>query len=310
MSLEDLTRDEGFRAALVAGAVAVVAVGGLAVAFRHSVRGALLPVAGIAGVLAALIGLDRETGAVSGWTRLVLALIVLAAGGFATSVRRWPLPVGVLAAVPGATLLASTPAVSDIDIAWVPSVAFVATALGAALVADFDRENARGGLAPVLMAVTALGMYGALPDTEQAAALVGATVPIVLLGWPKPLASLGAPGAFAMVGLVVWTASVGGRGRPGAIVGAIACLGVMLVEPLVRRLFLRRPPRPPRSPVSLRVVLVAALHGGLALFISLSASREASATAALAIAAVAFTGVAIALAIVLFLDAPRAHVPD
>ncbi len=310
MPLEDLTSDEGFRAALIAGAVAAVAVGGLAVAFRRSRRGALLPVVGIAGVAAALIGLDREPNAVSGWTRLVLALIVLAAGGLATSVLRLPLPVAVLAAVPGAVLLASTPAVSDNDISWVPRLAFAATALGAALVADFDRENARGGLAPVLVAVTALGVYGTVPDTEQAAALVGATIPIAVLGWPKPLASLGAPGAFAMVGLVVWTAAVGGRGRPGAIVGAIACLGVMLVEPAVRRLFVRRPPRPPRSPFSFRVVLVAALHGGLALFMSLAAGREISATTALAIAGVAFAGVAIALAMVLYLDLPREQVSD
>jgi hypothetical protein len=310
MPIEDLTRDEGFRAALIAGAVAVAAVGGLGIALRHSIRGALLPAAGIAIVLAALLGLDREARVGSGWTRLVLALIVLAAGGLATAVWHWPLLVAVLAAAPGAALLASTPAVSNIDLAWVPRFAFVATAVGAALVADFDRENEGGGLAPVMMAMTALGVYATVPDTEQAAVLVGAALPIALLGWPKPLASLGAPGAFATVGLVVWTASVGGQGRPGAVVGAIACLGVMLVEPLVRRVFVRRRPQPPRTVVSMRVVLVAGLHGGLVLFMSLAAGREVSGATALTIALVAYVGVAIALALVLFLDLPRTRVPD
>jgi len=303
MVLEDLVNDTGFRNGLVAGVVGLVVVGGLAVAVRRPPEKGLLGLAGIAVVLATLFGLERRE-VLADDEQLLVGLVVLAAGALVTTRFRWPLGLGMLAAVPGAALVASTSDVADINIDWVRALTFVTTAAGAALVADFDRENARSGLGPVLLAVTALGMYTTVPDTEQAAVLVGATLPLALLGWPKPLASLGAPGAAATVGLVVWTASVGGRGRPGAIVGAMACLGVMLLEPLVRRAFRRRPAPAPTSPLSSGMVVVAALHVALVLCVSLAAGREVSARAAAAISVVAFAAAAAALAVILMLRWP------
>lgn len=305
MVLEELSRNAGFRGGLVAGTVGLVVVAGAALAVRRSSRHGPLGLAGIAVVLAALVALPRVEAAVDAPGELLAGLVVLAAGALFATLLGWPLPVRVIAAVPGAALVASTRDVADIEIAWVRALTFVAIVLGAALVADFDSENARAGLAPVLLAVTAVGMYTTLPDTEQAAVLVGATAPIALLGWPKPLASLGAPGAAATVGLVAWTASVGGRGRPGAVVGAMACLGVMLVEPLVRRAFRRRQAAAPTGPLSSGIVLVAALHIAVVLFVSLAAGREISARAATGLSAVAFSAAALALAVIVGLRRPR-----
>jgi hypothetical protein len=303
MLLEDLVNDSGFRDGLRAGVVGLVVVGGLALALRRPRDLSPIGLAGVAVVLATLFGLERLD-ALADDEQLLIGLVVLAAGALVTTRFRWPLGVGMLASVPGAALVASTSDVANIDIYWVRALTFVTTAAGAALVADFDRENARAGLAPVLLVVTALGMYTTVPDTEQAAVLVGATLPLALLGWPKPLASLGAPGAAATVGLLVWTASVGGRGRPGAIVGAMACLGVMLLEPLVRRAFRRRPAPAPTGPLSSGMVVMAALHVALVLCVSLAAGREVSARAAAAISVVAFAAAAAALAVILVLRWP------
>ncbi|MGH9030608.1 MAG: hypothetical protein ACRDY4_16745 [Acidimicrobiia bacterium] len=306
MILEDLANNTGFRDGLVAGVVGLVAIGALALALRRPSDQSPLGLAGVAVVLATLFGLERLE-ALADDEQLLLGLLVLAAGALISSRLPWPLALGAIAALPGAALVASTSDVANIDIDWVRVLTFVTTAAGAALVADFDRHNGRAGLAPVLLAVTALGMYTTVPDTEQAAVLVGATLPLVLLGWPKPLASLGAPGAAATVGLVVWTASVGGRGRPGAIVGAMACLGVMLLEPIVRRGFRRRPPPEPTGPLSSGMVIMAALHVALVLCVSLAAGREVSARAAAAISVVAFAAAAVTLAVILMLQRPRAR---
>jgi hypothetical protein len=306
MLLEDLVNDTGFRDGLLAGVVGLVAVGGLALGVRRPPGRGPLGLAGAGLVLATLYGLERIDALADG-ERLVLGLLVLAAGAFLASKLPWQPAVGVVLAIPGAALIASTTDVSSIDIDWVRVLTFGTTATGAALVADFDRFNARAGLAPVLLAVTALGMYTTVPDTEQAAVLVGVTVPLVLLGWPKPLAALGAPGAAATVGLVVWTASVGGRGRPGAIVGAMACLGVMLVEPVVRQIFRRWPPPEPTGPWSSGIVITAALHVALVLCVSVAAGREVSARTAAAISVVAFVAAAVALAVILVLRRPPAR---
>jgi hypothetical protein len=306
MLLDDLVNDTGFRDGLAAGVVGLIVVGGLALALRRKPEQAPLGLAGVAVVLATLYGLERLE-ALADDEKLLVGLVVLAAGALVTARLTWAVALGALAAVPGAALVASTSDVANIDIDWVRVLTFVTIAAGAALVADFDRHNGRAGLAPVLLPVTALGMYTTVPDTEQAAVLVGATLPLALLGWPKPLASLGAPGAAATVGLVVWTASVGGRGRPGAIVGAMACLGVMLVEPIVRQVFRRRPPPTPAGPLSSGMVVTAALHVALVLCVSLAAGREVSARAAAAISVIAFAAAALALAIILMLRRPQAR---
>jgi hypothetical protein len=77
-------------------------------------------------------------------------------------------------------------------------------------------------------------MYWAVPDTEQAMPVLGAFLAVAVLA-VDPAAPPSPGGAAAAVGLLSWTAAVGGWGRPASTVGAIACLGVPVLVPLVRR---------------------------------------------------------------------------
>jgi hypothetical protein len=158
-----------------------------------------------------------------------------------------PTPVAGLAlaaAGVGGAAVALGPAAGGpaLPVPW-PAVALAAAGAGA-LLADFDRRWRGRGLAPALLAISAAGIYLTVPDVEAALAALGAALPLALLGWPGPLArvpgqpppSLGVVGALAVAGLLVGTAAAGSAGRPGAFVGALACLGVLAVEPLAVRL--------------------------------------------------------------------------
>jgi hypothetical protein len=165
-----------------------------------------------------------------------------------------PTPVvGVaLAAAGGTGIVAATdpPATLALPLPWIAVVAGVA----GALLAGFDRRWRGHGLAPLLLAVSAVGVYATVPDVEWALVVVGAALPLTLLGWPGPLApgglrgprrrdgpaqpppSLGVAGSLAAAALLAWTVAAGGAGRPGSVVGGLACLGVLAVEPLARLL--------------------------------------------------------------------------
>lgn len=281
--LVDLLGAEGFRSGLLLGLLA----GALLVLMR-SARQQLVPWAGVAAVLATLLGLDAKAHT-PGW--VVLALTLLGVGGY---VSRGTHPVvRVTAALPGAVVLATATDVPGAQ--WVPSAVLVVASLGAMLVADFDDAAARSGLAPVLVGVTSVGIYLSGPDTEQSIVLVGVTLPIALLGWPVPTASLGAAGAYAMTGLVTWVAVTAGSARPGAIVGGMACLGVLVVEPAGRRLVGVNGIASGRAYVP-RLVTIAAVHVALVGACSRVAGLRASATDALLIAAVVLAAAAVVLA--------------
>ena len=301
MPFADLVRDDGFQAGLAIGAAMLVVV----VIVRMAARWAgwrghePLPVAGIALTVAggiALSGLDRGAGIsdrlVVGLVLLMLAPLLARLGGFGTS-----LPIVLAGTVPGAAVVAAAASLEN-DVSWVPLVVFTAVVIGGSLVTDFDRANARSGLGPVLMAISVLAMYTAVPDTEEAAAVVGAALPLALLGAPIPVASLGA-GAPAAVGLLVWVAAVGGRARPGSVVGAAACLGVMLVEPIVRR---ARPGRRPASlqhPLTVRAVLIVVLDLALVAVTSRVAGLETSGAIAVSISVLALVAAAVAVGVIL-----------
>lgn len=299
MPLDELLHNSGFRTGLVAAAVALpVVVAIVFVSIRAGRRSAdPLPVAGIALVIAALIGLANARGGVPPNDQLVVGLVLLTLGPLVATFARSRL-FTILSTLPGAALVAWAASL-DNNVEWIAPIVFLVTVACAALVADFDRANARAGLGPVLMAVTALAAYTALPDTEQIAALAGAALPIALLGAPLPVASLGGPGAASTVGLFVWIAAVGGRARPGSFVGAIACLGVMVLEPVVRRIVPRGRSVRPRAPLSVRAMLVVALDIALVAGTSRIAGLETSALAAAALSALLLAPAAIVLAFVL-----------
>lgn len=286
-SIEHLVDAHSFRVAFLvaAGATVVLAIAGLAL--RRFLPGrAPLPLAGLAGAAAAAAALHSS----NYWSRdLLVGLGALAGGGLVITVLgrflEAPLLLGFAAAVPGALLIGSAADVTPYD--WVQPFVVIAIVVAASLVAEFDDFQARAGYGPVFLAVTALGLYWTVPDTEEAVALVGASLPLILLGFPKPLASLGGAGSFAMVGVAVWLAAVDGRGRESSIVGATACFGVMLLDPLLDRILPTRAERVV-GPWSWPPLLVAAIHLGLVFVAARVAGTRESLLDGTAIALAAF----------------------
>jgi hypothetical protein len=219
--------EPGFAWGLLFGATGLVA--GIAAAALWSGRRPL-PIAGSLLVGAALAGLGAAERLPIG---LVLGLGLLVAGGvFADRFGR-SRTLEVIAALPGAVALVVD---ADLSAAWQRALVGTAILIGGPLAAGFGRRWQATGWGPPLVAMSAAGVFWTVPDTEEAVVFLGAALPIAFLGWPRPLASLGTGGAHAVMGLVAWTAAVGGVGRPGSAVGAVACLGVLAAEPIARAL--------------------------------------------------------------------------
>jgi hypothetical protein len=146
-----------------------------------------------------------------------------------------------LALAPGAAALAlafpiGTPA-------WLRFAAAGGTLAAGVLVHDFDATQGPRGAPFLLLGLAALAVYYTVPDTELPLVMLGAAVPLVLISVPQPLRRLGPAGSAAAMGAFSWVVVVGGRARAGAVVAGIAALGLLLVEPIARRI--------PKSTVSL-----------------------------------------------------------
>lgn len=182
---------------------------------------------------------------------LAIGLVMLTAAGLAFPLaRKVPGLPGILA-LPGAWWIVQ---VSELPVGGWRSLLLLSMILvGAPLTASFDRHHADRGLAPVFLAVTIFGAYTTLPDTEEILVMLGAAIPLTLLAWPRAMVSLGAWGAYPVVGMLAWVIAWGGRGRETAIIGAAAGLGLLVVEPTVRMLrsstLLDRIPRSVAGPV-------------------------------------------------------------
>lgn len=163
---------------------------------------------------------------------LVVGLAALAAAGVIADILRAPPLLAWLLALPGALEIVRRGEL--VDVRWVRYLAVAIAVLGGSVLADFDRRWRRTGATPVLVAVSAVGLFYTLPDVEEAMVFLGVALGIALLGWPWPLASLGRPGSFVVAGFLAWTVVAGGYGRQSSIIGGAACLGLLVVEPLAR----------------------------------------------------------------------------
>jgi len=150
----------------------------------------------------------------------------------------------VLASLPGAAVLAFGTRLPAPLAARLLAGAVVV--LVAATLPGLERRHRGTGLGPVLFAVSAVGCYETVPTPDLALVVVGVSVPLALLAWPRPLARLGRSGP-AAVAILAWAAVAGGQGRPVTMVTGLACLGLLLVEPLAA--LLGRHTRPPRRPL-------------------------------------------------------------
>ena len=155
--------------------------------------------------------------------------LLLALGG------AWMLSVAVRDAVPSGRV-----PVGEL-VPWFPWFVFVAVPVVGVLVSDFDRRN--GAPSIPLSGITVLGLFFLVPDTELARVLLGVALPAMVLGWPWPAARLGAPGAYAIAGILLWAAAIDGRGVPAALIVVIACFGLLVSEPLSRLVVGSRAPK-------------------------------------------------------------------
>ncbi|NND04371.1 MAG: hypothetical protein HKN91_16465 [Acidimicrobiia bacterium] len=225
------------------------------------------------------------------WTGVAL---LAGAGALYPLVSRLPLLPAALAA-PGAWWVTNT--VDLPGAGWVPWALLAWIVVGGTLLADFDRHHEGTGYCPLLLVISVAGMFATLPDTEQILVVFGAVLPLAVLSWPRGFAALGPIGVYPLLGVLAWVIAVGGQGRESAVIGAMAALGLLAVEPLVRwwgasTIFDVTSPRWRRFPVialgHLAVVLLMARGAGLA------ASPMRAAGIAVAIAAAAAVGLALA----------------
>jgi hypothetical protein len=279
----DALMDPRFLAGVSAGFV-VLGVGLLAV---HLSGGKMpSPYGGLLLTGGTLVALGF-TGAISPW--LVAGIVILAIAGFLHT----SFALGVVAAAPGAVITVVAVA-SDVD-SWIPWFAVVAIMTTAPLLASFDGRYGGSGVPLPLFAVSALGVYLTVPDTEFAIVLLGTAGIAGFLGWPKPFMSFGASGAYASIGLYVAVASSGAIGRPAALIAAVSCLGLLIVTPVAHRIFDAE-----RSCCLAGVSPVIVIGGQvvLVLLISRTLGRFSSSWLTALLCAAALTGVLVLLAFV------------
>ena len=180
---------------------------------------------GVAAAVAALAGL-RVDDVLD--TTLVVAWALVVVGALASENR--PLIVRAVALAPGSAVLVTFAAVGTPG--WARALTFLSVVGVGSSAASVDQQAPTFTFA--LLAVSALGAYATVPDTEQARVLVGALLPVAVVAvvWRRVPEHSGPASAVA---LLAWVALVGGVGRPGSVVGALGCLGVLVLVPLARR---------------------------------------------------------------------------
>ena len=246
--LEPFT-EAAFRNGFVLGIGALI-IGFVVAAAWRTRRAGPCPVAGLLLAAAGAAAIVQAQRPVPG---LVPGILALGVGGALVDVVPRLRPLLPLLALPGAWLVATG---VEAQQPWLPLVLAAAVAGGGALVADFDARWSAMPIAPGLMVVSLAGVFVTVPETKEALPVVGAALPLALLGWPAKLACLGAGGAMAATGLLAWTVGQGGTFRVTAIVGGLACLGMLVAEPLGRMLRADRSGR--RLPRTLGVVVAVA----------------------------------------------------
>lgn len=165
-------------------------------------------------------------------SKLLWGLMILMVGGEIADRTPNPKVIGFVCAVPGAFLVGTAEEFPGPG--WTKWVVIGTVAVAAPLAADLDRRAARLGLGPILWLIAVAGVYWTVPDTERMRPLIGAALPLAFTSWPKRWSRMGAGGVGAAAGLLLWVASIEGRGRNGSIVGAAACLGLFVAEPIGR----------------------------------------------------------------------------
>jgi hypothetical protein len=259
--VESVLRDGGFWIAVVIAGV------GAALVWLRLRHGGIEPGFAIAAIVAGVVGLRVDDLLP---VPLVVGLAMLV-GGERLARDGTPLALAV-ALLPGALVLGAS--LPDGWPFWMRVVAVATAAVGGVIAAGTQQQVPRS--VPLLLGIGAVGVYLCVPDTEAATVLLGALVGVAALVLvPNLQPSLGLP---AVVGLFAWVAAHGGLGRPGSVVGAVGCLGVVVLLPFARW----RARRPHR------IIDLAAVQILLVAWESRVAGFEQSAWAALGLTLAAF----------------------
>ncbi len=225
--ISDMAASDAFRLGLAAGGVGLL----LAVVAKLVAPGRRpVPIGGLI-FAAAAIGVLWDQFTLPVWVPVGAALMALGAvvpGGWALR---------AVTVAPGAAMVIL---LGDMPEGTPLALAAVAVAVCAAAVVDFDEAYRDSALGLPLLGLAVVGVIFTVPDTERAGALLGVAFPLAFAGWPLRLLSLG-PGAAAAVASLGWVSALAASSRTGAMIGGLASLGIMLADPVGRRLAKRRP---------------------------------------------------------------------
>jgi hypothetical protein len=211
-----------------------VRLGSIALAIGWAIRfawGRDKPPVPIGGVLVALAILGTLTRVEETVPAELPAIAVILVASFLARVLKAPLWVHPLAVLPGAIWLAFMTPVTDL--VWARVLIAVMIPLAGFLITDFERRHGQLGLGVIFYTIAVFGAFAAVPDTEWAVALLAVVFPISFLAWPRVAVSIGLEGAYLAVAVFVWVIVQGGGGRPPSIIGSVACLGLLLLEPVI-----------------------------------------------------------------------------
>lgn len=298
----DLWNLQEFRAGLRFGGVAAAALllVGLAVAVRG--RGRPLPLGGLVIAAGCLWSIADSRHVPAAVALGVVGIGAVAGLSHLHRVSRW---YSFALAVPFAWVIGFHGEL--VAVAWARVLVTVAASAGAMLVAEFDDAWRRQAPGLTLFVVTALGVYATVPDTELVAAVLGVSLPLLVLGWPVRIATLGRPGAAAAVALLMWAGAAGGEGRPASIISVAVCLGLLIGTPAGQVLFPRAGDPLRRVPPGMLMLSLVGSH----MVIVLGASRVAGQLSDPLAAALlgSLTGVAAVLIGAVFRPATPAQAP-
>lgn len=185
-----------------------------------------LPIAGMliaAATVTALTLLDERP---DGLVVPLLVLFIGVAASRAVTGAAWLSP---LLALPGTLMLAFGGAIAGPT--WAQVLAIVVIPVSGLLISDFELRHEGRGLGIIYYSVAALGVLFAVPDTEWPRLFFAAVVMVAFLAWPRVAATLGREGGYVAVAVLFVIAAEGGAARPPSIIGAVACLGMLLIEP-------------------------------------------------------------------------------
>ena len=246
---------------------------------RVTIDGRTVALAAAGSLAVGALAQDLEFAVLAGGVAL------LGFAGYVTAERAWP--TRALAALPGGLLIVAAPLV-DVDQWWARLVVIMLLAAAAVALPDLAQRWDGTGAIGLLLAAGAVGVYACVPETDHLEYLVPA---YLVLGLSEAVVRrpFGPGVALAACGLLCWAVLFGGTTRDGAIVGGLACLGLLLLEPVARRLPGGASALVGSGAVS-GVVAITVLQGGYCLAVSRTAGLRTDAWVALAIVAVAAIG--------------------